>query len=133
MKYYKLIYGKTIFFNGILHNEGKQIINPTKEQLKANGWLEYIPPAAEPYTPTYEERVEQLIREKYSVSDELAILRQRDSKVEEFNEYYEFCEECKAKAMSEIPKEEGEALQKRVSAEFRAKADAEARANEVSG
>jgi hypothetical protein len=33
----------------------------------------------------------------------------------------------------EIPKEEGEALQKRVSAELMAKADAEARANEVAG
>lgn len=32
-----------------------------------------------------------------------------------------------------IPKEEGEALQKRVSAELMAKADAEARANEVAG
>ncbi|MEE1081628.1 MAG: hypothetical protein U0L19_11025 [Bacteroidales bacterium] len=33
----------------------------------------------------------------------------------------------------EIPKEEGEALQKRVSAEFMAKADAEARENEMGG
>jgi hypothetical protein len=33
----------------------------------------------------------------------------------------------------EIQKEEGEALQKRVSAELMAKADAEARANEVAG
>ena len=32
-----------------------------------------------------------------------------------------------------IPKEEGEALQKKVSAELMAKADAEARANEVAG
>ena len=111
MTYYKTINGKTIFFNGILKKDGKQIINPTEEQLKADGWVEYVPPTAEPYKPTYEERVEQLIREKYSVSDELAILRQRDSKVEEFSEYYEFCEECKAKAM----------------------ADAEARANEVAG
>ena len=33
----------------------------------------------------------------------------------------------------EIPKEEGEALKKRVSAELLAKAEAEARANEVAG
>ena len=33
----------------------------------------------------------------------------------------------------EIPKEEGEALQKKVAAEFMAKADAEARSNEVAG
>ena len=133
MTYHKTINNKTISFNGILKIDGKQIINPTHEQLLADGWEVYEPPTAEPYTPTYEERVEQLIREKYSISDELAILRQRDSKVEEFSEYYEFCEECKAKAMLEILKEEGEALQKKVSAELMAKADAEARANEVAG
>lgn len=33
----------------------------------------------------------------------------------------------------EIPKEEGEALQKKVAAEFMAKADAGARANEMAG
>lgn len=132
MTYYKTINGKTIFFSGVLKIEGKQIINPTDEQLKADGWLEYVPPTSD-YKPTYEERVEQLIREKYTISDELAILRQRDSKVEEFSEYYEFCEECKAKAMLEIPKEEGEALRDRVQAELMAKADAEARANEVAG
>lgn len=36
-----------------------------------------------------------LIRQKYSVNDELAILRQRDSKVEDFNAYNTFAEECK--------------------------------------
>lgn len=133
MTYHKTINNKTIFFNGILKKDGKQIINPTHEQLLADGWEVYEPPTAEPYKPTYEERVEQLIREKYSISDELAILRQRDSKEDEFREYYEFCEECKEKAILEIPKEEGEALQKRLSAELMAKAEAEARANEVAG
>lgn len=98
MTYHKTINNKTIFFNGILKIDGKQIINPTNEQLLADGWEVYEAPTAEPYTPTYEEKVEQLIREKYTVSDELAILRQRDSKVDEFQSYYEFCEECKAKA-----------------------------------
>lgn len=49
-------------------------------------------------TQSYEERVEMLIRQKYSVSAELAILRQRDSKPEEFAEYFEYAEQCKAKA-----------------------------------
>lgn len=48
-------------------------------------------------TRTYEEKVESLIREKYSLNDELAILRQRDTKVQEFNEYFEYVEECKKK------------------------------------
>ena len=98
MTYYKTINNKTIFFSGVLKIDDKQIINPTHEQLLSDGWEVYEPPTAETYKPTYEEKVEQLIREKYSVSDELAILRQRDSKVEEFSKYYEFCEECKAKA-----------------------------------
>lgn len=46
----------------------------------------------------YGERVESLIRAKYSLSDEIAILRQKDAKPEEFEEYYSFVEECKHKA-----------------------------------
>lgn len=46
----------------------------------------------------YESLVEKLIRVRYTVSQELAILRQRDSKLEEFAEYNAFCESCKAEA-----------------------------------
>lgn len=102
MKYFKEINGKQVFFNGILVVGDRQIINPTKEQLLADGWQEYVPAPVEPYKPTYEERVEQLIRERYTISDELAILRQRDVKVDEFAEYYAFCEECKSIAKSEV-------------------------------
>jgi hypothetical protein len=42
--------------------------------------------------------VECLIRKKYSLSEELAILRQRDEKLTEFAEYNSYAEECKAKA-----------------------------------
>ena len=45
--------------------------------------------------PSYEEKVVQAIRKKYSVDDELAILRQRDSKPEEFQEYFDFVENIK--------------------------------------
>jgi hypothetical protein len=44
----------------------------------------------------YEQRVVSRIRERYSVDDELAILRQRDSKPEEFAEYNDFVEKVKA-------------------------------------
>ena len=50
----------------------------------------------------YDSCVEKLIREKYSVSAELAILRQRDTKPEEFAEYNAYAEECKAKARTEL-------------------------------
>lgn len=48
--------------------------------------------------PTYQKVTEALIRVTYSVSDELAILRQRDTKPEEFKAYDAFVEDCKAKA-----------------------------------
>lgn len=43
----------------------------------------------------YEQRVVSRIRERYSVDDELAILRQRDSKPEEFAQYNNFVEQIK--------------------------------------
>ena len=44
----------------------------------------------------YEEAVDAEIRKRYSVSQEFAILRQRDEKPEEYAEYYAYCEQCKA-------------------------------------
>lgn len=79
---------------------GTTYVPPTDEQLMVAGYdikeVEIIEPA--PYVPTYEEKVVQLIREKYTIDDELAILRQRDSKPEEFAEYNRFVEECKVLA-----------------------------------
>ena len=43
----------------------------------------------------YEQRVVNRIREVYSIDDELAILRQRDTKPEEFAEYNAFVEKIK--------------------------------------
>ena len=52
----------------------------------------------QPISQDYGELVESLIRRKYSLSAELAILRQRDSKPEEFAEYNAYAEQCKAEA-----------------------------------
>ena len=46
-------------------------------------------------TIPYEQRVVAHIREKYSIDDELAILRQRDTKPEEFATYNDFVERIK--------------------------------------
>ena len=46
----------------------------------------------------YAERVSKLIRERYSLDDELALSRQRETKQEEFEEYFTYCEECKIRA-----------------------------------
>lgn len=68
-----------IYDNGIYREE-------TAEELK--GMVTPEPP--------YAQRVVDRIRAKYSVDDELAILRQRDTKPEEFSEYNDFVEQIKA-------------------------------------
>ena len=71
------------------HDEVEEIriyIPYTEEELKKNAEAKY------------KQTVEMLIREKYSLNDELAILRQRDSKPEEFAEYNAYVEDCKARA-----------------------------------
>ena len=50
----------------------------------------------------YGAAVTRRIRERYSLSDELAIMRQRDEKPAEFSAYYEYVEKCKAYAKAEI-------------------------------
>lgn len=47
-------------------------------------------------TVSYDDAVDAEIRKRYSISQEFAILRQRDEKPEEYAEYYAYCEECKA-------------------------------------
>lgn len=46
---------------------------------------------------SYNEEVNSMIRQRYSLSEELAILRQRDTKPEEFAVYNGYAEECKSK------------------------------------
>ena len=80
------------------------VSNPTLEQFKSQGWEEYTPPqppAPQPYVPSYVELVVQKIRERYSIDDELALLRQRESKPDEFAEYNAFVESCKEQARNE--------------------------------
>lgn len=48
----------------------------------------------------YAPMVERLIRRRYSLSSELAIQRQRDVKVQDFQEYFDYCEQCKEEARS---------------------------------
>ena len=44
---------------------------------------------------TTQEKIVDSIRARYSIDEELAILRQRDIKKDEFYEYFEFVEHCK--------------------------------------
>lgn len=53
-------------------------------------------------TETYEALVVEKIRLRYSVDDELALERQRETKPDEWEEYYAYCEQCKAEAKAEL-------------------------------
>lgn len=70
----------------------EEVILPADETQLA----EPEPVKQTPDPRTYEQRIVQKIRTRYSISDELAILRQRDTKPDEFEAYFAFCEECKA-------------------------------------
>ena len=59
-------------------------IQAQAEQTKKEYW-QNIP---------YDEAVDAEIRKQYSISQEFAILRQRDEKPDEYAEYYAYCEKC---------------------------------------
>ena len=65
--------------------------------------------AQEPKTfeAVYAHEIERRIRERYSLSAELAILRQRETKTEEYNEYFRYAEQCKAEVKAELGIVEG--------------------------
>ena len=86
---------RSLYFNGSTY------VPPKDDILIAAGY-EIREVEILPYQPTYEERVVELIRLRYDVNAELAILRQRDSKPEEFAEYNAYCEECKIQAKDEV-------------------------------
>lgn len=52
----------------------------------------------------YESEIVRLIRKRYSINQELAILRQRDEKQDEYAEYNQYVEECKAAVKNNITK-----------------------------
>lgn len=56
----------------------------------------------EPQPIDYEQLVVSKIRERYTIDQELAILRQRDIKPTEFAEYNSYVEQCKVDAKEEV-------------------------------
>lgn len=76
-----------------------------KMQPAPDGTVQMIPPAPktdEQLRAEYENRVNALIREKYTLSQELGIMRQQTDKPDEYAEYYSYCEQCKSTAKAEI-------------------------------
>ena len=86
--------------------DGFRTFNPSEEMVVADGWAVYTPPIKEAVEISIEEqyknRVSELIRARYSIDDEVAILRQRDSKPEEFDTYNSYAESCKQQAREEL-------------------------------
>ena len=71
-----------------------------KELTVVDGKVIAVEPRPQPID--YEQLVVSKIREKYSIDQELAILRQRDTKPQEFAEYDAFVEQCKVEAKEVI-------------------------------
>lgn len=104
--------------------DGKRIYNPSDELLRKQGYMPVIMAerpldgrhCVQSYEQTeseirivwvdddeeywasipYEEAVDAQIRKRYSISQEFAILRQKEEKPEEYAAYYDYCERCKA-------------------------------------
>ena len=75
--------------NGIVRemtDEEIAAVHAENERAERDYWLNI----------SYGEAVDAEIRRRYSVSEEFAILRQRDEKPDEYASYYAYCEECKA-------------------------------------
>lgn len=53
-------------------------------------------------TLNYENIIVSKIREKYTIDQEIALLRQRDTKPEEFAKYNAYVEQCKLEAKEDI-------------------------------
>lgn len=82
---------------GVVQDVEYNIYNPSEEMILSDGWEIY-----DNSQELYEDKVVELIRERYTLNQELAILRQRESKPDEFEEYNAYVEECKATARKEI-------------------------------
>jgi len=48
-----------------------------------------------------EEMIAKVINTRYSIDDQIAIIRQKDTKPDEYEEFYTFAEEVKAKVTEE--------------------------------
>lgn len=103
LKLKRTLVGTYANFKDIPEAYRKFQINIAKDGLKVyERYGILMPYTAEEKQAMYEKKVDELIREKYTLSQELAILRQRDTKATEFAEYNAFAEQCKAKAKAEI-------------------------------
>lgn len=88
----------------------KELVTPAVEAKEAYDEYEeiqvYALYTAEEKQHLYELKVDSLIRSKYTLSQELSILRQQESKSDEYKAYFAFCEQCKINARKKIYSDE---------------------------
>lgn len=95
----------------ILHRKGSDDYTAIRRATVTNPdeWEEVAVAEIPDYSAAqYSAKVSDLIRARYDVNDELAILRQRDTKPEEFAAYNAFAESCKADAKILLVREKAE-------------------------
>ena len=78
---YKIINGNRVEMTA----EEIAAMQADKERLDAEYWA----------SVDYGDAVNTKIRERYSESQEFAVLRQKEEKPEEYQEYFAYCEACK--------------------------------------
>lgn len=100
--------------NGYLHKIGSENYEECKKRIllpsESPSDYEEITELPKYTRDEYEKKVSELIRERYSVDAELAILRQRDMKQTEYEEYNTFAEECKVRAKEILENNEDEPI-----------------------
>ncbi|MGN1221255.1 MAG: hypothetical protein ACI4TU_09975 [Candidatus Cryptobacteroides sp.] len=86
-----------VYLNPVMTKEINTIVQMDSDEVIVEEFDSYICDELDLQdVPTYESIVDALIRTKYTISGELAIIRQRESKPEEFAAYNIFAESCKA-------------------------------------
>jgi len=75
--------------NGVGAEENREL-----EPVEVTIWEARTLLIEKPYT--YSTLIDALVKTRYSISDELGILRQKDANPEEWEEYNEFVEGCKS-------------------------------------
>lgn len=105
-----------IFCDGshILHRKGDKEYNPEQRRIcvPVEDVTNYEEIAVEDipsqFEADYKARVISLIRARYDADDEIALLRQRDTKPDEYAAYNAYVEQCKAETREEMEEMSGE-------------------------
>lgn len=97
----------------ILHRIGSddypEIRHTHVKPSELDQWEELAVEDIPPYTRAeYKAKIVELIRRRYDQDDECGILRQRDTKPDEFAAYNAYVEQCKADAPAAIAREKAE-------------------------